>query len=108
MTYRTGAYVFRKVSEQQLSDLWWSDQTMGEITKMLGCSDTAIRDAWRTLKDAGMIPDMPRNKKNPNELAAAELAREDHNSPSFNEMRPAEIRRDRLLEKLIEVHGSPK
>ena len=100
-----GAFVFKRISEQQLAELWWSDKTIEEICKVVGCSDTSMRDAWRILKKAKLIPDIARNHKYM-DVTAARLAEEDSRSTNFDDFRPAEIKRDLLLEKLIEVHGS--
>lgn len=107
MATRPGQHVLAKVSEQQLMELWWSDRTMDSLCVLLGCSDTSIRDAWRVLKEQGKIPDIARNQKHLDE-ATIRLAEEDRKSFGFANMRPAEIKCDLLLEKLKEVHKTPR
>lgn len=99
-------------SEAKLIEAWHSSATSAEVCSELELTSRQLSKRWRKLRIAGKLPDAKRKHAmtsmsalNHYDLLRGEL--DSHHESNFDG-RPSLVERDRLLERLPQVHKTPR
>jgi len=88
------------LDDEQLVALWHGRETCPDIARRVGVNPTWLRLQWRRLRYSGKIPKDGRRN--------ARVTRDDEAAADHVDGRPSLKKRDRLLRRLVAVHGEPR
>jgi hypothetical protein len=87
------------ISDEELIRLWHDSRSSITLAVELGTTTNILDAQWRRLKKQNLLPSIKR--------PAASNNQRDHHS-DIHDNQPPLFFEDRLLDKLIEVHGKPE
>jgi hypothetical protein len=88
----------RTVSDEELIQLWHNNQPIMTVATALGISVNTLAAHWLRLKRAQLVPTVKRPV----------LHEQEKYYPESHDTNPPLLFEDRLLDKLLEVHGNPE